>query len=273
MGYRSKMARPISEEEWRALLTGEHPGLVRPRPFFKHLPSPPRCKLCNVPFRGPFAPLLRVAGYRRWSKNPSMCMQCLHSFEKRGLGGAEIELSFLFADARGSTALAEQVGPSAFTRLLNRFYGVAVETLVDEDAVVDKFVGDEVVGLFIPGFAGRGHAQRATRAAQRIHERTGRADPRGPWIPIGIGVHTGIAFVGTVGSSGSAGGSDSVADFTALGDPVNVAARLASSAGPGETLITEATALAAGLARGNREVRRLELRGRTEPVIVWVDRR
>ena len=266
------MAQPTSEAEWRALLTGEHPGLVRPRPVFKHLPSPPRCKLCNVPFRGPFAPFLRAAGYRRWNKNPSMCVQCLRSFEKRGLGGAEIELSFLFADVRGSTTLAERTGPSAFTGLLNRFYGVATGVLVDEDAVVDKFVGDEVVGLFIPGFAGRDHASKAIRAARRIQHATGQGAPAGAWVPIGIGVHTGVAFVGTVGSSGSLDEGDSVADFTALGDPVNVAARLASSAGSGETLISEAAARAAGFEPGDREVRRLELRGRAEQVVVWVDR-
>jgi len=272
MGYRSRMAEPISEAEWRALLTGEHPGLVRPRPVFKHLPRPPRCKLCFVPFRGPFTPFLRAAGYRRWAKNPSMCVQCLRSFEKRGLGGAEIELSFLFADVRGSTALAERVGPSAFTTLLNRFYEVATRALVDADAVVDKFVGDEVVGLFVPGFAGAGHAAGAIGAARRILHLTGHGDAGGPWVPVGIGVHTGVAFVGTVGASGVSGDEGSVADFTALGDPVNVTARLASAAGVGELLITEASARAAGLERGEREVRELGIRGRLAPIVVWVER-
>lgn len=272
MGYRSRMAQPISEDEWRALLTGEHPGLARPRPFFKHLPRPPRCKLCNVPFRGPLTPFLRRLGYRRWAKNPSICEQCLSSFQKRGLGGAEIELSFLFADVRGSTALAERVGPSAFTTLLNRFYDVATRTLVDADAVVDKFVGDEVVGLFVPGFAGPDHAAGAITAARRILRLTGHGDPAGPWIPVGIGVHTGVAFVGTVGSSGAPGSESSVADFTALGDPVNVTARLASVAGADELLITEASARAARLERGGREIREIAILGRRAPIVVWAER-
>jgi class 3 adenylate cyclase len=82
-------------------------------------------------------------------------------------------------------------------------------------------------------------------------------------VPVGVGVHTGVSFVGTVGEG------DAV-DFTALGDTVNAAARIASMAGAGELLISEMAAEAAGLDTSGLERRTLELRGREKPVDVWV---
>ena len=87
----------------------------------------------------------------------------------------------------------------------------------------------------------------------------------GPWVPVGAGVHTGSAFVGALGASG-------VSDVTALGYDVNLTARLASAASAGEILITEAARAGAGLATDGLESRHLELKGRTEPVDVWVMR-
>jgi adenylate cyclase len=170
----------------------------------------------------------------------------------------------LFADVRGSTGLAEGMTPRAFTDLLNRFYAVAARELVAREAVVDKFVGDEVVGLFIPGMAGNDHARIAIHAAQALLRETGHGTAAGPWIPVGAGVHTGVAFVGSVGGDGD------VTDFTALGDAVNTTARLASVAAAGELLVTSPAAAAAGLDEGENERRRIQLRGRATPVDVVV---
>lgn len=147
---------------------------------------------------------------------------------------------------------------------MNRFFAAANQVLVDTDAIIDKLVGDEVVGFYIPGLAGPDHARLAVRAAQELLRVTGHGDPGGPWIPVGVGVHTGIAFVGSIGSEGT------FTDFTALGDNANVAARLASQARPGEALISEAAYAAAGLNLGNAEQRQLELKGKSEPVGVRV---
>jgi adenylate cyclase len=130
-------------------------------------------------------------------------------------------------------------------------------------------MGDEAIGLFIPGFAGPEHPRRAIDAAQALLKQTGHHDSKGPWLPVGIGVHTGRAYVGVVGGEGS------TADFTALGDNVNIAARLASQAGPGEILISEASYTAANLNREDLERRQLELKGKSEPIgvrILRVDR-
>jgi adenylate cyclase len=82
-------------------------------------------------------------------------------------------------------------------------------------------------------------------------------------VPIGAGVNTGVAFVGTVGDAPHI-------ELTALGDPVNVAARLASAARVGEILVTDRAAIAAGLGEGLFERRNLDLKGKADPVSVFV---
>lgn len=249
------------EEHWRAILTGAHPDLRRGRQLFGRIPAHPRCKLCHAPFAGLGGALMRLLGKGPSDMNPLFCADCL---SKTNLGGAEVELSMLFADVRGSTAMAERISPSEFTRILNRFYAAATGVLVRTDALIDKLVGDEVIGLYVPGYAGAEHARLAVEAAEELLRATGHADPGGPWLPIGIGVHTGVAFVGAVGTEGG------VTDVTALGDAVNTAARLVGVAGPGEVLVSAAAAAAAGLSADTLERRQLDLKGRSEPVEVRV---
>jgi len=194
--------------------------------------------------------------------NPRYCEKC-EQFENPG--GAEVVLTMLFADVRGSTTLAEQMSALEFGQLINRFYTVATDVLVKTDAMVDRLIGDQVVGLFIPGVAGPEHPHRAIQAAQSLLHLTGHHDSQGPWLPVGIGVHTGLAYVGIVG-----GTEGRPADFTALGDNVNITARLASHAGPGEILISEATYTGACLDPGDLERQQLELKGKSEPILVRV---
>ena len=135
--------------------------------------------------------------------------------------------------------------------------------VVDEwNGLVDKFVGDEVVALFIPGFAGEDHAARAVNAARDLMRATGN-DGDDPWVAVGAGVHTGIPYVGRVGEGDAC-------DFTAVGDAVNTTARLAMNAGAGEILVSASTAKASGLDTSALEMRTLSLRGREEVTEVWV---
>ena len=131
------------------------------------------------------------------------------------------------------------MSPAEFRALMGRFYDAAFAALIDFNAIVDKFVGDEVIGIFIPAYTGQEHARHALDAARRLLEVTGHG-PDGPWISIGIGVNSGVAFVGSVGQ-----GPDT--ELTALGDAVNVTARLASAAGPDEVLVTLDAAQAGGI--------------------------
>jgi adenylate cyclase len=249
------------EEVWRKILMGEARGLERTRRLVGWIPSGPRCKLCLAPLRPPGSVILRLVGYGPSGINRRLCRACFKGVDKQP-GGAEVELSFLFADVRGSTALAERIPAQEFSRLMSRFYGTAAKVVDRWDGLVDKFVGDEVVALFIPGFAGEDHAERAIGAARELLQETGNIGGE-PWVPIGAGVHTGHAYVGRVGE-------DDACDFTAVGDTVNTTARLASTAGAGEILVSASAALAAGLDTAALETRTLTLRGRDETVEAWV---
>jgi adenylate cyclase len=172
----------------------------------------------------------------------------------------------LFADVRGSTSLAEGVRASEFSQLINRFYETSTSILIRTDALIDKLAGDEVAAFYVPGIAGPRYAHRAVEAAQQMLRATGHTDPDGPWIPVGVGIHTGTAFLGSVGSK------DGIVDITALGDAVNTAARLASQAGQGEIVVSEETIAVIGLDTTGLETRQLELKGKSSPMNVRVMR-
>ena len=249
------------EEEWYKMLTEGEPVPRHIYHFLGLLPSDPRCKLCAAPFKSWGGFLMHLLGRDQSRYNPRFCEKC-KVFEHPG--GAEVPLTMLFADVRGSTKLAEQMSAREFSRLMNRFYTIASHVLIQTDAMVDRLLGDEAIGLYIPGFTGQEHPRKAIEAAQDLLRLTGHHDSRGPWIPVGVGVHTGLAFVGVVG------GEESTADFTALGDNVNITARLASQAGPGEILISDAAYSAANLKLENLEHRQLDLKGKSEPIGVHV---
>ena len=258
------------DEEWGALLSGTHPHLQDKSPL-RFIPSNPRCKLCSAPFGRPGAFVLRRYGYSPWEKNPRICGRCFKNIgtaakmcptseDDRGVNGAEVELTMLFADVRGSSKLARQMPTREFTRLMNRFYSVSKDVLVEADAIIEKFVGDAVVALFLPFMTGPGHARRGVDAAEALLLATGHGGGE-PWVPLGAGVHTGTAFVGIVGSKSSS-------DFTALGDPVNIAAHLASQAAAGEILVTDAAAEAAGMTQDDLERRHVSLKGHPVDALV-----
>lgn len=251
----------LEDEGARSVLLGITPAMRFGRRFFRMLPSAPRCKLCASPFHGPVGPVMRLVGKAPWPKNPKYCSFCFRDLVKRR-AGAEIECSLLFADVRGSTPLAETMRPTEFRMLMNRFYETASHVLFEHDAIVDHFVGDEVIGIFIPALTGEIHAQRAIAAGRALLSATGH-DTSEPWLPVGVGVNTGIAFVGVVGEGEQV-------ELTALGDPVNVTARLASAAGTGEILVTLAAAHSAKLTDGTLKHRRLALKGKSESTDVVV---
>lgn len=193
--------------------------------------------------------------------NRRICKWCIGKVLEHP-GGTKLEITVLLADVRGSTALAERAPAEEFSALIARFYGAAARVVDRWDGIVDKFVGDEVVALFIPGFAGDDHAADAVRAAHDMLRETGNDGAEAPWIPVGIGIHTGVSYVGTVGEGDAR-------DFTALGDTVNTAARLTSLAAAGEVLISDATVTAAALDTSRLERRRLTLRGREQAIEAW----
>ena len=228
------------EEFWHAFLTeGGDTLKTLGRHVFMRIPSDPRCRMCASPFAGPGARVMRLFGKRQSVSNPNWCNSCFDMLSKHH-GGAEVEGAMLFADIRGSTTLAEGMSSGEYHALLDRFYSTASSVVFAHDGYVDKFVGDELVALFFPLLTGERYTARAVEAAQALLRATGHADPDGPWAPVGAGVHAGRAWFGAVGEG-------SHIELTAVGDAVNVAARLASQARQGEILVSTDAAEAAGL--------------------------
>lgn len=252
------------EEFWRDLLTGAAPDipLREVRHIFSLLPGYARCKFCGAPFDGVFAPALRLMGRGPSRLTRQFCEQC-QAVAQQHVGGAEVELTLLFADVRGSTHLGEEMRPAEFSRLISRFFTASSRVLLDTRAWVDRLAGDQVIGMYLPYFVGAADAQVAIEAARKLLLATGHNDPGGPWIEVGVGVHSGTAFVGTVGSR------HEVTDITVLGDVANVTARLSSAARPGEILISPDAFQRAGIAEA-LEQRSLELKGKSQPMIVRV---
>lgn len=256
----SKQGERIQE----ALASGEFTYEGRMRKMFRLLPSDPRCRLCNAPFHGVGGSLVKFAFNKYPSNyNPQVCNTCFDEIKKSQIG-VDVEMSFLFADVRGSTKLAEKMSSAEFSQLINRFYRASTHVLVHSDAMIDKLIGDEVAAFFLPGFVGADHADKAIVAAKKLLQATGCTDQGEPWIPVGVGVHTGQAWIGAVGSN------ENVTDITALGDAVNVASRLASHAGPGEILVSDEVQKQVNFDPNEFEIRQLELKGKSEPISVWV---
>ncbi|HEY2160235.1 MAG TPA: adenylate/guanylate cyclase domain-containing protein [Solirubrobacteraceae bacterium] len=202
-----------------------------PRAFvrvMRHLPSDPRCRLCNAPYGGIGGRIMRRVGFGPSRKNPSICNTC---FEMAPMGGVEAEIGVLFADVRGFTALSETLPPPEIARLLNRFYACASDIL-GRSAVIDKLVGDEVMALYLPQLIGKRWEDEMLRDARELLAAVGFGSGGEPWLALGVGLDVGRAFVGNVGSG-------EVKDFTALGDVVNTASRLQSSAQAGQIVLSE----------------------------------
>jgi adenylate cyclase len=249
---------------WRELLSGEDPRLRRGRQMFRLL-SPTareRCRLCCAGFDGFSAPLMRAMGRKPWLRNPHFCEKCEAVLAEQP-GGAVVDVAMLYADVRGSTEMAARMGPTAFAAMMQRFFRVATKAFIASDAIVDKMVGDEMIALFVPGLTGSDFRERAASAGLDLLRATGHADPGGPWLSIGVGVHSGETFMGSIGVEGGN------YQFTALGDPMNFAARLVGAAKAGEMLMSEA--IWSTVSKDLRaEPRALELKGYAEPQKAYV---
>jgi adenylate cyclase len=192
-------------------------------------------------------------------ENPMMCRVCSRKLSGSG-GGAELAISVVFADVRGSTALAQHMPAARFRNLIEEYYRCAAVAVDEHGGIVDKFMGDGVMALFIPAISGDNHAERAISAGRGILRAVERSGLVAKGLMVGAGVHTGETFVGVVGS-------DEKTDFTALGDTVNVAARLGSMAGPDELLVSRTAWDAAGLGPPPAE-RTVALSGRSGDIAV-----
>jgi adenylate cyclase len=233
----------------------------RLRHIFQMLPHDPRCKFCNAPFQGIGGTIVRALyGKQRSALNPNFCNMCDQA-SRMFPGGAEVEMSMLFIDVRGSTALSEKMTPTEFSQLINRFYTGTTKAITEQDGLVEKLAGDAVAAFWGAGFAGPNYVERTVKVAQNLLRVMARQK-----IPVGIGVHAGVAYFGAMGTA------DGLTNISAIGEEVNTAARLASKAAAGEIIVSENALQAAGIDGSKLEARSLELKGISEPVPVRVMR-
>lgn len=241
---------------WRAVLT--IPGLAPFARYFRWLPSRHRCPLCLAPYASPFGPIVARLGFGRSTRFPQLCNPCFRDLANTP-GGAEVSITVLFADVRGSTAIAEQTSAAEFSAMLQGFYTLVTDAVQAEGGIIDKFLGDGVMALFIPSFTERHDAASGLAAARRILAETE--------LPVGVGVNTGPAFTGFLGPTAQ------VAGFSAVGDAVNVAHRLGEAAAGGELLVAAEAAAQAAFDPGSSgepwEARELSVKGRGQAVSAW----
>jgi adenylate cyclase len=182
------------------------------------------------------------------------------------LGGEQREISVLFSDIRGFTNMSEKLEPSQVVGILNQYLDGMTKVVFKHGGTLDKFTGDGMMVFFNAPSLQDDHAQRAVRAAVEMQEqarRTSKARGDSEWaVEYGIGITTGEAVVGNIGSADRH-------DYTAIGDTVNLAARLEGQAGRGQILIGERTYQQAQDIIEARPLKPIKVKGKEETVVVY----
>ncbi|WP_283139002.1 adenylate/guanylate cyclase domain-containing protein [Rhizohabitans arisaemae] len=200
--------------------------------------------------------------FRRYM-SPDVAAALLADPEQAALGGGLVEVTALFADLRGFTTFSERVSPAEIVEMLNRYHTAAVPCILGNGGTIVQFVGDALLALFNAPARQHGHALRAARAGLAMQRATAEIAAERPDYPrFRIGVNTGPALVGNIGSPELRG-------FNAMGDAVNVAARLQALAEPGTVVIGASTYAGLGAASVT-PLGRLTLKGKEHPVHAYV---
>ena len=181
-------------------------------------------------------------------------------------GGRQMEISVLFADIRGFTTIAENLPPSEVVEVLNRYLDSMEREVFEQRGTLDKYTGDGMMVIFGAPLEQPDHAERAVRAALGMQQAAAEVSrQRGDvqWtVAYGIGIATGPAVVGHIGSQRRL-------DYTAIGDTVNLAARLEGIALPGTILVNRATCEAVEDVVVVEELPPVTLKGKAQPVTVY----
>ncbi|MFN3276291.1 MAG: adenylate/guanylate cyclase domain-containing protein [Paracoccus sp. (in: a-proteobacteria)] len=252
-----------NEELWHTVFAKGHPVLVGKQRRYQRLPGNPRCKLCEAPFGGIGGWLMRRRGLTASERNPQYCTAC-DGFLDAFPGGAEVPMSMMMVDIRGSVELSGRLSARDYANMVIAMRDEVAQVLDRTDGFLLEFQGDSVFAVWPPGFVGEAHAEKALRAAGLARQMIAtRGEGKG--APIGVAVHTGEIFIGTV--SGAGGRLEGISAF---GLEVNVMARLAAAAAPGEVLVSAATYAAAGAPMPEGARRTETLKGVEAPVEVAV---
>lgn len=187
--------------------------------------------------------------------------------QNMALGGQRTAITVLFADVVGFTPLTEQQSPEVVVTLLNELFTILTDIVFRHGGTIDKFIGDCVMAVWGAPNPHPDHAKRALAAAEDMLRwvevgAAGWAQRYGVDLKLAIGLNTGEAVVGNIGS-------DTRMEYTAIGDTVNIAARLESIARPMQILLTEDTRQAAGPDFDYTAIGERALSGRREPVMLY----
>lgn len=190
--------------------------------------------------------------------------QMLENPDSFKLGGVNQTITVLFADIRGFTSLSERANPEKIVGLLNKYFTAMTDIIFAHGGTLDKYIGDGLMALFGAPTATPSDPINAVKAAvtmqKRVQMLNGELRAEGfPSVQVGIGLHTGEATVGYIGS-------DKRSEYTAIGDTVNLAARLEQNALGGQILISEATKTAAGNIFPVTPLTPLMVKNRMQPV-------
>ena len=193
--------------------------------------------------------------------------QLLENPDSFRLGGINQTITVLFADIRGFTGIAENESPEKVVGLLNQYFTAMTEIIFEHGGTLDKYIGDGLMALFGAPTATPADATNALNAAVAMQKRLAelRSEPDNlsfRAVEIGIGLHTGVATVGYIGS-------ERRSEYTAIGDTVNLASRLESNTAGGMILISDATAQAAGDIFPMEKKEPLTVKNRVQPVEVY----
>jgi class 3 adenylate cyclase len=201
----------------------------------------------------------QLDGLFRQYMSPDVATALIADPSQAALGGAVVEVTSVFADLRGFTTFSERSSPEQIVAMLNRYFEVATSAILAEGGTVVQFVGDAMMALFNAPARQADHGVRAARAALALQRRIVDVAEPG-WPRFRVGVNTGPALVGNIGSN-------ELRNFNAMGDAVNVAARLETTAEPGQVLIGESTRRLLPTTAVTRSLGELMVKGRQEPVI------
>jgi adenylate cyclase len=193
--------------------------------------------------------------------------QILEAPDDLKLGGVTQEVTVVFADICAFTALSERAHPETVVEILNRLFSVMTEIVFEYGGTLDKYIGDALMALFGAPYVSPRDARNAVEAALAMRAALPRLNEEFaalgfPKVNLSIGIHTGPATVGYIGS-------ERRMDYTAIGDTVNIAARLQGSATPGQILVSEATSRAIDDAELFTPLGQLKVKGRTAEVGIF----
>jgi adenylate cyclase len=203
--------------------------------------------------------VFRTFGIRRSSRNPNICTRCSTHIEE----GRLVEITVLFADLSSFTEMTHDLGAERTHEVVDAFLRMATDALVQHGAFIDKYIGDAVMALFNVPIRHEDHARRAILAGADLNSKLQNLSARfGLSLQTSVGIATGYARVGRLGSEDNR-------DYTAIGDVVNLAARLQGKAGAGEVLISEESYLKHSAAFPKATSELLVLKGFREPVTAY----